>query len=632
MTDKIPQELVFQAGINKNTTDLDAEGTWVDCDKIRFRYGKPQKLGGWIDNGLTHNESTSPDINNSVTGITRIMKSWGTNDASHEYTATASEHKVEIIENNKVYDITPIRVPAVTLSSKLSSVDGTSTVKITYTASAVQEHDFIILDNHSSTIGGLSLSGQYQVSEIIDANSFMIDTGIDATSTQTDAGGDIDVTLLLDSGEASNGTAFGWGAGPYSREGYGEPALSGSGLKVKLREWSLENWGEDLLFNPKGGKIYHWDATNTVSSSEVDRSDVRAVEITGAPDVNNHILMTPDRHLIAFGTKDLNGDFDPLLIRWSTQENYNIWDPTTEVLNGNSSGEKKVQGGTEIITAVNTDSETIIFTDSLIHTMRYIGAPFYFAFDAKESNAGIVGKYALSNVGGTLRWMGNNGFYQYSGGKVEKMPCSLTGFIFDSDNNKGDNSGFNVKQKEKVVAGVNTSFNEIVWFYPSKDSEENNRYVIYNYLEGLWYDGSIERTAWQDTRTGYKPQGITPDGHLFTHEEGNNDGNNPMDCYIQSAYIDIVEGQTLLFSNKFIPDVKDLPNNKYLEVTLESKKYPQSDVSVIKGPLRVNYNTEKLNYRIRGRQIRIKYATSLDENYFRLGAPRLLIRPDSGER
>lgn len=587
----------FNNTINKNTTDYDAEGSWQDSDHIRFRNNRPETTGGWEDFGLDR----------SFVGVSRDIEVFSElNGKTH--VAVGTHRRVEIEQANEVYDITPIESSATGTDIIQTSAGSTEvTVSVNHGRNVGSE----ILVSAASSVGGITLGGtQYAVTSVISDTLFKIETSTTATSDST-GGGATTIDFLLQTGRQSNGVSRGWGAGTWSTPG----ATSASGwseprtgtFEAPLRQWSLEVWGEDLIANPRGGKIYTWDASTSVTS--------RLKTVSAAPSANNVTrVVGPKRYLVSYGcTPTSNTDLDPLQIRWSDSENFNDWSASAT----NEAGSFRLANGNEIIGTSPARKETLIFTDSAVYSQRFVGSQFVFGFEQIANNSGIISQHASAEVDGTVFWMGRNKFFIYDG-FVKKLPCSLEDFLFKN---------INFDQKEKVFCATNVDYDEIIWFYPSLNSDECDKYVVFNYEEGSWYLGSVERTVWADADVFTTPIAADPDGTLFNHESGNDDGSSPLSKYVETAYFDIGEGTDVMFVDQIIPDFNV---SKGLNITIYGKRFP-NDQEFVKGPYAVTSATEVINMRFRARQAKIRYSTSALDSSFEVGKVRFRVRPD-GER
>ncbi len=604
----------FQPGINKNVTEYAAEGGWVDADKMRFVGGRPEKIGGWVEEILQQNQNPSVT---TLTGVTRALHTWTALDNTR-YLASGSHNKLELVENNTIYNITPVR-DSDTLNDVITTTNGSSLVSIEDPAHNAQVGDWVHFEDQASPVDGITLEGDYVIVEVPDANNFVVDAGVDATGGTSGGGGSIDIDYYIFSGFVHNGDVTGYGGGTWGTEGqsaggYGDPR-DGVGGSF-MRHWSLDSWGEDLIASPNDNGIYHW--------VKEDGPGTRAQLITEAPSRNNIVLVAqPSRFLVAFGTEQfIDDEFDPLLVRWADQERLTQWDPTAT---GSLSGEYRLPLGNKIVCVTQTRSEILIFTDSVVYSMRFVGGQLVFQFDIISKASAIMGPKAAVDVNGIVYWMGTNSFYMYDG-VVRTLPCSLSKFIYDQD----QDGLISFSQKEKCYCATNTEFNEIWWFYQDNITPTNevNRYVSYNYLEGVWSLGTLERTAWVDRSVFDKPFTTNATGNLYIHESGYSNNGIPFECFVESSYFDIGDGQQLMFVDRIVPDFTITPNRN-ITMRVFHKKYPNSSES-FKGPFTVNNTTRKINTRVRGRQMAVRYTMNATGGTFQVGKVRLGIQPDGG--
>lgn len=605
----------FPPGINKDTTTYGAEVGWVDCDKVRFKKDKPEKIGGWGRQSVV----SAYNPTNTFTGVARDIHSWNSLD-QNKYLAVGTHLKLELYSEGQIYDLTPLRdekefEDVITTSSGSSIViiedeDGNHGLKV---------GDFVEVLYQETAVNGVTLSGQYQVVEVIDLDTFSVDSGTIASGSSASAGGTLEINYLLENGYVSNGDKTGWSGGTWNTpgledQGWNRPRAGIGG--VYLRQWSLDNWGEDLVACVSQGGIYHWDKTD----GELERAKL----LNNAPTENLFIMVTqPSRFLVAFGSQlQATGDFDPLLIRWADQESLIEWEQTDT----NSAGEYRLPLGNQIISAVQTRSEIIIMTDTAVYSMRFVGGNDIFAFDVLSPNAGAISLHSGVDANGKVYWIANGSFYVYDG-VVRNLNTTISKYIFDPDGE----GRLNFNQKEKTFASINKEFNEIWWSYQNNSDGLNNdtdSYIVYNYLYDLWYIGKMNRTVWEDASVFSKPFAIDTNGTLFVHESGKDADGSPLEAFIRSSYFDIDDGDEFLFVDKIIPDLK-LPPNRTVEITTFFKKHPNGPV-VTKGPYIFTSATEKISCRGRGRAMSFEIRVKSTGGDFELGKTRLSILADGG--
>lgn len=590
------QSIELKPGINKNTTSYGNESGWIDADKVRFKDNKPRKIGGW-----------NKQYQEQFTGVARAIISW-TDLTSDKFLALGTNKKVIMNYGGVYYDITPVRVSS-SGSNILSTTNGSASVNVYIVGHNCVEGDYFRITN-TPTIGGITLGGEYTITSIVDTNNFTITASSSATSTVTSGGGTCTYKLMLQSGLEYNKIARGWGSGKWNTSTW-DTARTATGLISELSQWSFDTWGEDLIACPRGGRIYVWDRTGTVTTP--------LTLISNSPTQNNFTFVSyPTRHMVSLGCTSEAGVFDPMLVRWSSSEDYTDWVVTP----ANSAGNQRMMHGNKLMGAEPSKREVLVFTDEAVYAMNYLGAPLFFGFDLLGTGAGLISQNAAANINGTVYWMSKGAFYRYDG-SLRTLNCTVRDAIFNVNNS----IGLNFDQKQMVFAGVNQEFNEIIWLYPSNGSTTCNRYVIYNYLEDTWYDGTIDRSTWEDSKIFSKPFATSNDSYLYVHEQGTDADGNPMYAFISSAMFDIGEGDNAMMINKFVPDFEQTGN---LQLTLTSKKFPQSTESVSKTYI-LAPTSGMINVRARGRQAAITIASNTNQGNFKIGKPRISIIAD-GER
>lgn len=632
----------LQPGINRETTSYSNEGGWYDCDKVRFRAGFPEKIGGW-----------SKLSQKSFLGTCRALHAWQALDLS-SYIGVGTHLKYYIEEGQGFYDITPIRTTTAAGDVTFAAVNGSAELTVSDTSHGAVVGDFVTFSGATSLGGNITadvLNQEYNITEIIDADSYKIEaraagttiaditvdgqlvpTPVTANGSDTGNGGASTVgTYQINVGLDTSVLGPGWGAGTWSRQGWGDPAVLDL-IKDTLRIWEHDNFGEDLVFNVMNGGVYYWDKTSGLGSRAVALSDLAGSN--GAPTIAKKVLVSDvDRHVIAFGCDPVDdiGTQDPLLIRFSSQEDVTDWTPTAT----NTAGDVRLGSGSGIVTAVETRQQILVFTDVSLHAMQYIGPPFTFGLSMISENITIRSPIAVAAVDDSVYWMGKNEFYVYNG-NVQTLPCSVRDYVF---------SDFNELQAEKCVAAVNSSFSEIWWFYPSAASDNNDRYVVYNYQQNIWYYGSMVRTAWIDRGINETPIASGRDGYLYNQEVGFDDGStNPASAiaaYIESSQFDIGDGDRFAFVRRLIPDVtfrNSTAGSPSVTFTIKARNFPggnylQSDASTVSktASVPVEQFTDDVHIRLRGRSMAIRIDSADSGVGWRLGSPRLDIKQD-GQR
>ena len=629
-------KLQFRPGINKEATSYSNEGGWFDCDKVRFRTGYPEKIGGWVKKG-----------SNSFLGSARALHAWQTLSLD-QFIGIGTHKKYYIEQGEAYYDITPIRSTTSAGDVTFARNGTTSTITVTDANHGAFVGDFVTFSGAVSLGGNITaavLNQEYEIQSIVDTSNYTIlarevatlsQITVDGTYTPTqvnanssdigDGGGSIVATYQISGGLDTGVGGNGWGAGTWGRLSWG----SGASLTIEgvLRLWTHDNFGEDLLINVRNDGIYYWDRTSGLTSRAVKLESLAGS--SKAPTIATQVLVSDrDRHIIAFGCdpEDNIGTQDPLVIRFSSQESLTDW----ESLITNTAGELRLGSGSEIVCAVETRQQILVFTDVSIYTMQFIGPPFTFSINLISENISIRSPMSAIAIEDTVFWMGINEFYIFSG-SVQKIPCSVKDFVF-SDFNKG--------QAQKVFASSNGGYSEVWWFYPSSSSDEIDRYVIYNYEQRIWYVGSLARTAWMDRGVGEYPIAASTDGYLYDHENGKDDGSTSpvtaINAHIESSQMDIGDGNQFSFITRIIPDLtfRDSIDNSTATLTLKTRNAPGGNYlntessSVVKSAtVPVEQFTEDARVRLRGRSFALRVESSTVGVTWRLGSPRVDIRPD----
>lgn len=632
-------KLQFKPGVNRETTSYSNEGGWFDGDKIRFRFGLPEKIGGWIKRSA----------GNSFLGTCRALHPWVTLNLDR-FIGVGTSLKYYIDQGGAFTDITPIRTTTAAGDVTFAAVNGDATLTVTDLSHGAVVGDFVTFSGATSLGGNITadvLNQEYQISNIVDGDTYNIEARAVASLRDITIDGQYTPTpVLADGSDTGNGgsavigayqvnvgldtTVFGsgWGAGTWSRGAWGS-AANVTILTDTLRIWSHDNFGEDLLINVRDGGIYYWDATTGLGARAVSLDSLAGS--TNAPTVAKQIMVSDrDRHILAFGcdSEDNPGVQDALLIRFSDQESLTDWSATAT----NNAGALRLGSGSEIVTAVETRQQILVFTDESLYTMQFLGPPFTFGINHISENTTIRSPLAAIAIEDNVFWMGQNEFYVY-GGTVQRMPCTVRDYVFDD---------FNENQAEKVVAALNNEHSEIWWFYPSASSDNVDRYVVYNYIEKVWYYGNLGRTAWIDRGIFERPIGASPDGYLYEHEQGFDDGStspaSAIDAYIESSQIDIGDGDNFAFIRRLIPDLTFLDSTASVPsatMTVKTRNFPggnylQSTASTVEksASVPVEQFTEQAHLRLRGRSFAFRVGSDSTEVGWRLGSPRLDIRPD----
>jgi hypothetical protein len=628
------QLMQIKPGIVKDITQYAAGKNgpyWIDGNFIRFKNGYAEKIGGWlkevydavdVNGDITENETT-------IQGIARNMISWRANTDGEDRIAIGTHNHLYLIVNNALYDITPLRKTTNNLSNPLSTTEDSTTVTVTDTSHGASDGDFVVIEE-ATAVGGIDVDTLnrvegYQIT-YIDPNSYSITVPTAASSTATGGGTSLDVKYLIGVqeglGQQSADPALGWGVGSWGGSTWGTPrATSVSDVKLENSQWSLNLWGEDLLATVRNGQIYYWD----VSNGETTRATLVSAEAdaTSVPTTNRiSIISFPDRHLVCMGTDPIGslGNIDPMLVRWSNQENFSQWQPTVT----NTAGDQRLEVGTKIIGAVSAKDETFIATDEAAYGMSFIGPPFVFSFRLLATNCGAGGKNTIMAVDNTVFWMGKSSFFIYDG-IVKDLPCSVQYFVFDR---------MQLDYIDKTVVGHNKKYNEITWFYVSEDNSagtnnpEPDSYVTFNYQELAWSIGTLNRTVWSDAfGVRQVPFAFDENGILYNHETGTSDNGSAMNTFVESSAMEISQaGDNTFMVDKIIPDLNTTSTSS-LSLTLKTRKYPNAS-DITKGPFTITDQTEKVSTRAKGRQMTLKIESTGTEDTWQLGDFRINTRQD----
>ncbi len=607
----------FKAGIQRESTQYAETGSWYDADKVRFRAGKPENIGGY-----------AAKVSASFNGAGRDLITWSDNDQFKRAMFGTSQMLYQH-NGDQIFDITPVST-STTLTNSFTCAISSNTVTVSATAHGRTTGDFVFFTS-STTIGGNILLGTttYPVS-VINSNTFALSVATTSSAAQSSAGGGT-IHYLLSNGVDAAATGLGYGAGSYNAgvstagaRGWNSPtSIGASDFSSQITQWSLDNWGEDVVANRRGSSIYFFD-------TDASTSPTRATLVSGAtnstPTTVNSIVVSPnDRHLVCLGTNqfnttaDPNGTFEPMLVKWSNQEDFTNWVPSIN----STSGETLLTDGTEIVGGVRSRNAINIWTDNSLWAMQFTGPPFIFKFNQLGSNCGLIAPHAAVDYDGRSVWMGYDNFYAFDG-QVRNLDCTVRRHIFDR---------LNVDQKDKIFCGINSEFKEIIWLYPSTNSTECDSYVIWSPDENYWTYGSSIFTTFADKHvfgntitTGTKNNNNNlynnePDG-MYT-EDG-----QPMSSFIESADFDMVDGNDIMFLSRVIPDFTI--NDGALTFSIKTKDFPESDTSREKPspPHTVTNNTAKIDMRARGRQGRVRVSCNSAGTSWRWGSIRLAIQPD----
>ena len=695
------QKILFKPGVNRENTRYTTEGGWYQSDKVRFRQGTPEKIGGWARISVS-----------SFLGTCRSLWNWITL-ANLNLLGVGTNLKFYLENGGQYYDITPIRVAAV-LSNPFTTVNLSTTVTVTDVAHGALTGDFVAFSN-VAPVGGLDLNNEYQIT-VIDIDSYTITASSQATSGATGGGTTVQAVYQINTGLAFEIPLSGWGAGAWGAGTWGTGGTSTSALRL----WNQSNFGQDLILGYRGGPLYYWDAafglspstfTVTIASPAVVTSSISLLDTTaviltntgypsalptglsvgttyyvkgtggttfnlaltpggaaintsgsqsgthyilpnavpvtslsGASDVplmqNFFYVSDVSRFVFAFGTNDPNSatptEQDPMLIRWSDQESVVDWTPSAT----NQAGSVRLSHGSEIITAIQTRQEIIVWTDSTVYSLQYLGPPYVWGVQLLGDNISILGQNSIAQASGVVYWMGTDKFYSYDG-RVNTLSCDLRKYIYQD---------INLQQNQQCFASTNEGFNEVWFFYCSANSTAIDRYVIYNYLENTWYYGTMNRTAWLDSGLRDYPIAANPltatTGNIVNQEYGNDDNGTgtpvAIDAYISSSEFDIGDGHNFGFIWRMLPDLtfsgSDAAPTPQITMTLYGMSNSGSGTGT---PVAANVDkltgaqytitegfTGQVFTRVRGRQMILKVGSNQLGTQWQLGATRIDIRPD----
>lgn len=611
------KKIALKSGVNRENTRYASEGGWYECDKIRFRQGTPEKIGGWQRISTT-----------TFLGVCKSLWSWVTL-GSLQLIGVGTNLKFYVERGGSYNDITPLRA-TVSLTDPFETTVGSSIVEVTDAAGGYIDGDFVTFSG-ATAVGGIAadtLNQEYQIS-YTSGNSYTIDVGTNATSSVT-GGGSVSAAYQINIGPAFTIPLTGWGSSFWGSGTWGFGAESTESLRL----WSQSNFGEDLIFGPRGGAIYYWDATNGTSSRGVLLSSLGGA--SGVPTVQNYILISDiSRFVFCFGANPIGSvTQDPMVVRWSDQEDATNWTPAAT----NQAGSLRFSRGTEIVTAAQSRQEVLVWTNSSLYSMQYVGAPEVWTAQLVGENISIASQNSVAYSNGVAYWMGRDKFYKYDG-RTQPLICNLRKFIFDD---------LNPAQYDQVFAGTNESYHEVWWFYCSSNSTAVDKYVIYNYVENVWYYGTMARTAWLDSGLREYPLAATYSNNLVNHEIGVDDAETAtpqaIHAFVASAEFDLDDGHQFMFIWRMLPDIRfdgSTAENPSAVMTLlplansgSGYNSPLSEGGSNAGTvirtatLPIEQYTGQVNVRVRGRQLAIKVESTDLGVTWQLGVPRADMRSD----
>jgi hypothetical protein len=609
----------FAPGIDKQTTTYGAEGRWVDSKNVRFRTGLPEKVGGWSKVVPTK----------KIAGVARASIAW-VSLTGVRHLALGTDRKLYIYTEGQFYDVTPIRLEAA-LTNPFAMTSGSPTVTVTHSSHGASVGDFVTFDSFS-TAQGLDMNNEFEITSIVDGNNYTVTHTSNASGTASSQGGSGNAKYQINVGTDRSAFGFGWGTGAWNQPrqsigggaGWNRPGLTTT-IALEATYWMFDTFGEDLLAIRNDDALYRWDLSGGTGT--------RAVKVSQAPGKNRVLLVSsPDRHIFLMGTETTigtPGSQDDLYLRFSSQENFTAWNPSST----NTAGSFRIQDGSKIVAAKRSRGSILVWTDTALHALNNIGPPFIFGLNQVGSNCGAISANSVADVNGVTYWMSQTAFYQFDGA-IKKLNCTVQDFVFDN---------INATAQGQVSIAVNTDFNEVTWFYASESSNFLDRSVTYNYLEDVWYtnDGFV-RTSWVDRGTYSKPYATFYDPNsipnnntilgvtagcttLYEHEDGFNDDGQAMDCQITSGDFDIKEGDEVFLCSRVIPDFKDQVGNT--DVKIEFANYPAS-TNTRSFTSTTSSTTKFFSVRGRGRQANVKISSNAVDSNWRFGTVRLDITPD----
>ena len=613
--------LNIKPGIDKQNTEYGAEGGYTDGDNIRFRYGLPEKIGGW--EGFEGQDTY-------LVGMPSDIFTW-TSLSGIPYVMVGTTKKLYVSTGALWFDVTPLRDTTTAGAVTFAATNGSAIITVTDTSHGAKLGDFVTFSGAVSLGGNITaaiLNAEYEITSIVSANAYTITAPVAANASDSGNGGASVVgAYQISIGSDVNYFDFGWGTGTWGQSTWGTPRPAGSTTALDSRVWQLDNYGEDVVCQLVDGPAYYWDLSAGNAT--------RAVVLSGAPTKSKYALIsTPDRHLVCFGTESVIGtpsSQDPMFVRFSNQEDITQFVESAT----NTAGGQRLTDGNEIVTAVRSRGQILIFTDTSLHGQQFLGPPFTFGFQQLGANCGCIGPHAAVDVNGVAFWMGTEAFYVFDG-TVKKLACTVQDYVFKD---------LNQVQKTKVHVGLNSQFNEVTWWYCSFTSDYIDRYVSFNYLENVWSIGTMARTAWVDLSAYPKPVATKfyPEGTqstistiygltagraiVYQQESGNNDNGVSMPNYLVSGYFDIGDGDNMLYMKRFIPDFKNQVGD--LTVRLLLRPYPQATASPSSlDPYVITPTTDKVDTRARGRQISLRIENDELNSFWRFGTLRVDIQPD----
>jgi hypothetical protein len=602
-------------GIMRDGTSYSSRGTWNHCDKIRFRGGFPERIGGWAR--LTFS---------AFAGVCRHLFQWA--DLASERLlgiGTHLKYYVALVGTATLTDITPVRRSVTLGSNPIATVSGSAIVTITDTAHGALVNDYVTIGG-ATAVNGITVSGEYQITTVVNANSYKVVTGTTASGTGSGGGASVTAAYQINTGSSNYSSGTGWGAGGWGSAGWGlSPSSVTAGDRIRI--WSADQFGEDLVINPRGGGVYYYDTS--AGGRAVALSAMGGAAQT--PTVANWIMADPSaQRLIAFGCNPYgSGTQNPLTVRWSTDGSAVDW----TISDITTAGELEINTGSAIICAAKTRGRILVWTESSLHSLQFV-QDYIYGLQLISGNTDIISPNCVAAVDEMVMWMGRENFFIYNG-QVQTMPCTVRNYVF---------SDINLNQAWKIYASTNRNFREVWWFYPSAESSEIDRYVIYNYAENVWYYGTLARTAWNDTGILDTPIAASADGYVYYQETGLDDGASvpaaAIEAFIESSPVQIGDGEQFSFVSRIVPDItfeQSAAASPSVTFAMSGQTYPGAAYSVSDGTggpaiktasSPVEQWTQKIDTRLRARQFTVRISSDDAGVNWRLGVQRFDVRPD----